>query len=165
MKFFPYALSQPVEWLVALSSWSCCAILCFRLTERLTKPASCRGPCPTASFTGHQEFFKEFLRIANNPFLNTHVSDVLAAHILEVCCDSNFRETAVLGVLVHFSFVFYFFDICLVKFSDNSLKMFIEFVGLCSTAMQWVFCLRNAYWILIYMNLMIIVMIALKGTT
>ncbi|XP_070180772.1 uncharacterized protein [Littorina saxatilis] len=48
------------------------------------KPASCGGPCPTATFPGHQQFFHDFILCADSPHFYHHVADILLSRIQEL---------------------------------------------------------------------------------
>ncbi|XP_063880733.1 codanin-1-like isoform X3 [Scylla paramamosain] len=53
-----------------------------RLYERLVTPAQLGGPCPAPSFSGSQEFFKDFIITAASFTFNQHLKDVLVSQIL-----------------------------------------------------------------------------------
>ncbi|KAK3592928.1 hypothetical protein CHS0354_011728 [Potamilus streckersoni] len=55
-----------------------------RLQERFIKPMSFGGPCPSPSFPGCQEFFRDFITAACNPTFNQHLLDTLAAKVIEL---------------------------------------------------------------------------------
>ncbi|KAK2147351.1 hypothetical protein LSH36_557g01065 [Paralvinella palmiformis] len=55
-----------------------------RLRERLVTPALHGGPCPSPSFPGCQEFFKDFISAACNPFFNQLLSNQLLHKITEL---------------------------------------------------------------------------------
>ncbi|KAL3873142.1 hypothetical protein ACJMK2_036296 [Sinanodonta woodiana] len=55
-----------------------------RLQERFIKPMSFGGPCPFPSFPGCQEFFRDFIVAACNPTFNQHLSDTMAAKVIEL---------------------------------------------------------------------------------
>ncbi|XP_052009059.1 codanin-1-like [Xyrauchen texanus] len=55
-----------------------------RLQQRLVQPQGLIGPCPPPSFPGHQEFFKDFLRIASCCQLNQHLKDGLCQQLLKL---------------------------------------------------------------------------------
>ncbi|MPC13283.1 Codanin-1 [Portunus trituberculatus] len=53
-----------------------------RLYERLVTPAQLGGPCPAPSFSGSQEFFRDFIITAASFPFNQHLKDVLVSQIL-----------------------------------------------------------------------------------
>lgn len=55
-----------------------------RLYERLVTPAQLGGPCPAPSFSGSQEFFRDFIITAANFTFNRHLKDVLVSQILSL---------------------------------------------------------------------------------
>lgn len=55
-----------------------------RLYERLVTPAQLGGPCPAPSFSGSQEFFRDFIVTAANFTFNQHLKDVLVSQILSL---------------------------------------------------------------------------------
>jgi codanin-1 len=54
------------------------------LQERFIKPLSFGGPCPSPSFPGIQEFFRDFIAVASCPMLNQHLCDTFSAKVLEL---------------------------------------------------------------------------------
>ncbi|KAL5008641.1 hypothetical protein ScPMuIL_014222 [Solemya velum] len=55
-----------------------------KLQERFIKPRSCGGPCPSPSFPGCQEFFRDFIVAASSPVFNQHLADTFAAKVTEL---------------------------------------------------------------------------------
>ncbi|NXD07818.1 CDAN1 protein, partial [Nothocercus nigrocapillus] len=55
-----------------------------RLQERFVVPQSIRGPCPPPSFTGCQQFFRDFILSAGSYQFNQHLVDSLCLKILEL---------------------------------------------------------------------------------
>ncbi|XP_060596823.1 codanin-1-like isoform X2 [Ruditapes philippinarum] len=55
-----------------------------KLQERFIKPLSFGGPCPSPSFPGIQEFFRDFIAVASCPMLNQHLCDTFSAKVLEL---------------------------------------------------------------------------------
>ncbi|XP_025917401.1 codanin-1 isoform X3 [Apteryx rowi] len=55
-----------------------------RLQERFVVPQSIRGPCPSPSFTGCQQFFRDFILSAGSYQFNQHLVDSLCLKILEL---------------------------------------------------------------------------------
>ncbi|XP_037795460.1 codanin-1-like [Penaeus monodon] len=55
-----------------------------RLYERLVTPSRLGGPCPTPSFPGSQEFFRDFILTASNLTFNQHLKDALISRILDL---------------------------------------------------------------------------------
>ncbi|KAM9842817.1 codanin-1 [Aulostomus maculatus] len=55
-----------------------------RLEERLIQPYGVVGPCPPPSFSGHQEFFRDFLQTASCCQLNQHLQDSLCQQLLQL---------------------------------------------------------------------------------
>ncbi|XP_048244553.1 codanin-1-like isoform X2 [Haliotis rufescens] len=55
-----------------------------KLQERFIKPFSLGGPCPTPSFTGYQEFFRDFITAAGNAIFNQHLTNTLVAKVTEL---------------------------------------------------------------------------------
>ncbi|XP_047467930.1 codanin-1 [Mugil cephalus] len=55
-----------------------------RLEERLIQPHGVAGPCPPPSFSGHQEFFRDFLQTASCCQLNQHLQDSLCQQLLQL---------------------------------------------------------------------------------
>jgi len=54
------------------------------LQDRLTLPSRLSGVCPRPSFLGPQEFFCDFISVADSHTLNRHLSDAFLAKITEV---------------------------------------------------------------------------------
>ncbi|NWX81887.1 CDAN1 protein, partial [Nothoprocta pentlandii] len=55
-----------------------------RLQERFVVPQSIGGPCPPPSFTGCQQFFRDFILSAGSYQFNQHLVDSLCLKILEL---------------------------------------------------------------------------------
>ncbi|CAH1791037.1 unnamed protein product [Owenia fusiformis] len=55
-----------------------------RLQERFITPSSSGGPCPQPSFSGSQEFFRDFILTACCATFNQHLLDSLNAKIIEL---------------------------------------------------------------------------------
>ncbi|XP_077991246.1 codanin-1-like [Glandiceps talaboti] len=55
-----------------------------RLQERLIMPLSYGGPSPPPTFTGPEEFFHNFVTIADSHIFNQHLMDSLSAKILQL---------------------------------------------------------------------------------
>lgn len=77
-----------------------------RLYERLVTPSRLGGPCPSPSFPGSQEFFRDFILTASNLTFNQHLKDALISRIL----DLNDQEFVILepeggGKLVLLDFI------------------------------------------------------------
>jgi len=54
------------------------------LQERLTVPSRLSGICPRPSFPGPQEFFSDFISVADSHIFNRHLSDAFLSKITEV---------------------------------------------------------------------------------
>ncbi|XP_053567391.1 codanin-1 [Bombina bombina] len=52
-----------------------------RLQERFVTPQSVGGPCPPPSFSGYQEFFRDFILSAGSYLFNQHLMDSLCQEI------------------------------------------------------------------------------------
>ncbi|GAA6223312.1 codanin-1 [Lates japonicus] len=68
-----------------------------RLEERLIQPHGVVGPCPPPSFTGHQEFFRDFLQTASCCQLNQHLQDSLCQQLLQLDEVSILSPSASIG--------------------------------------------------------------------
>ncbi|XP_070579055.1 codanin-1-like isoform X2 [Ptychodera flava] len=55
-----------------------------RLQERLITPLSHGGPSPSPTFTGPEEFFHDFIVIADSHIFNQHLMESLSAKILQI---------------------------------------------------------------------------------
>ncbi|KAF4525441.1 hypothetical protein B566_EDAN004184 [Ephemera danica] len=56
-----------------------------RLQDRLVNPArTSGGPCPSPEFTGWEEFYRDFIKIAANHQLNVHLHNVFITKISEL---------------------------------------------------------------------------------
>ncbi|KAK7471510.1 hypothetical protein BaRGS_00035849 [Batillaria attramentaria] len=63
----------------------------LKLQDRFIRPFSCGGPCPPASFPGHQQFFHDFIVAAASPVFNQHLSNLLSSRIAELN-DTDFGD-------------------------------------------------------------------------
>lgn len=56
----------------------------LRLRARLTSSPKRLGPCPLPDFTGHQEFYKDFILCASHSTFREHLKNSLCDEILRL---------------------------------------------------------------------------------
>ena len=56
----------------------------YRLRHRFLTCGSFGGPCPPPTFHGCQEFYRDFIVIANNATFNQHLTNAMVAKLKEV---------------------------------------------------------------------------------